>query len=59
MEPVQQHIISAGFRVPYELMTGDLSQVNFASSRVGLYEFHRMVEAVQWQVVIRMFCQRI
>ncbi|WP_444431464.1 phage portal protein [Rhodobacter capsulatus] len=56
---VQQHIISAGFRVPYELMTGDLSQVNFASSRVGLHEFRRMVEAVQWQVVIPMFCQRI
>lgn len=56
---VQQHIIAAGFRVPYELLTGDLSQVNFASSRVGLSEFRRMVEAVQWHVVIPQFCQPV
>ncbi|PQO23084.1 phage portal protein, partial [Rhodobacteraceae bacterium WD3A24] len=31
---VQLHTIAAGYRVPYELMTGDLSQVNFSSSRV-------------------------
>lgn len=56
---VHQHIISAGFRVPYEYLTGDLSQVNFASSRVGLNEFRRMIEAVQWQIVIPMFCEPI
>ncbi|PQO21769.1 phage portal protein, partial [Rhodobacteraceae bacterium WD3A24] len=56
---VQLHTIAAGYRVPYELMTGDLSQVNFSSSRVGLNEFRRMVEAMQWQVVIPMFCERI
>lgn len=56
---VQLHIIAAGFRVPYALMTGDLSQANFASSRVGLNEFRRMIEMVQWQIVIPMFCQRI
>ena len=56
---VQLHIIAAGFRVPYELMTGDLSQVNFSSSRVGLNEFRRMVDAVQWQIVIPMFCEPV
>jgi len=56
---VQLHIIAAGWRVPYELMTGDLSQVNFSSSRVGLNEFRRMVEAMQWQMIIPMFCQPI
>lgn len=56
---VQLHIIAAGFRVPYALMTGDLSQANFASSRVGLNEFRRMIEVVQWHVVIPMLCQRI
>jgi lambda family phage portal protein len=56
---VQQHTIAAGFRVPYALLTGDLSQVNFSSSRVGLNEFRRMVEAVQWHTVIPMFCERI
>ncbi|WP_240484746.1 phage portal protein [Pseudoponticoccus marisrubri] len=35
------HTISAGFRVPYELLTGDLSQVNYSSIRAGLVEFRR------------------
>lgn len=56
---VQLHGIAAGFRVPYALMTGDLSQANFASSRVGLNEFRRMVEMVQWSVVIPMICEPI
>ncbi len=56
---VQLHVISAGFRVPYALMTGDLSQSNFASSRVGLNEFRRMVEQLQWQTVIPMFCEPV
>ncbi|MDO5606642.1 MAG: phage portal protein, partial [Paracoccus sp. (in: a-proteobacteria)] len=56
---VQLHIIAAGFRVPYALMTGDLSQANFSSTRAGLNEFRRMVEQIQWQVVIPMFCEPI
>jgi lambda family phage portal protein len=54
---VQCTIVSAGFRVPYALLTGDLSQSNFASSRVGLNEFRRMIDMMQWQIVIPMFCQ--
>lgn len=50
------HTISAGFRVPYELLTGDLSQVNYSSIRAGLVEFRRMIDAVQWQLFIPMFC---
>ena len=53
---VQLHIIAAGFRVPYALMTGDLSQTNFSSSRVGLNEFRRMIDQLQWQTIIPMFC---
>lgn len=56
---VQMHIIAAGFRVPYALLTGDLSQTNFSSSRVGLNEFRRMVEQLQWQTVIPMLCEPI
>lgn len=55
----QMHLIAAGFRVPYALMTGDMAEANFASSRVGLNEFRRMVEQVQWQTVIPMFCQPV
>lgn len=56
---VQWHYIAAGFRVPYSLVTTDLSQNNFASSRVGLNDFRRMVEAIQWHLVIPVWCQPI
>ncbi len=56
---VQQHLIAAGFRVPYAVMTGDLSQANFSSNRAGLNEFRRMVDQIQWTVVIPMLCDRI
>ncbi len=56
---VQLHIVAAGFRVPYALLTGDLSQANFASSRVGLNDFRRMIDMMQWQMLIPMFCQPV
>lgn len=56
---VMLHIIAAGWRVPYELLTGDLKQVSFSSSRVGLQEFRRMIESLQWQMLIPMLCQPI
>lgn len=56
---VQAHDIASGFRLPYELLTGDLRQVNFSSSRIGLNEFRRMIEMMQWLVVIPMFCDRL
>jgi len=55
----QLHIIASGFRVPYALMTGDLSQTSFSSSRVGLNEFRRMVSQLQHQTVIPMFCDPV
>lgn len=56
---VQMLAIAAGFRVPYALMTGDMSQSNFSSNRAGLNEFRRMVEQLQWLTVIPMFCQKV
>jgi lambda family phage portal protein len=55
----QLHIISAGFRLPYELLTGDLSQVNYSSIRAGLVEFRRLIDAVQWQIFVPVFCQPV
>ena len=51
--------IAAGLGVPYEVLTGDLSQVNFSSIRAGLLEFRRRVEAVQNNVIIFQFCRPI
>lgn len=50
--------IAAGARMTYELLSGDLSQVNFSSIRAGLIEFRRMIKALRTQVFIRLFCRR-
>lgn len=42
------HTIAAGARTPYALMTGDLSQVNYSSGRIGLTQFYRTMETLQW-----------
>ncbi len=42
--------------MPYELLAGDLSQVNYSSIRAGLVEFRRMIDAAQWQLFIPMLC---
>jgi lambda family phage portal protein len=51
--------IASGVGVPYELMTGDLSQVNYSSYRAGLVDFRRRVEQDQWQIHVPVVCQRI
>jgi lambda family phage portal protein len=44
--------IAAGARLPYELLTGDFSQSNFASGKLGLLEYQRFVMVVQWHYLI-------
>jgi len=39
------HGIAAGIGVTYEALTGDLSQVNFSSARMGWLEFGRNIKA--------------
>lgn len=41
------HTISAGAGVPYELISSNLSEVNFSSARVGLHEFRRRVDTLR------------
>jgi lambda family phage portal protein len=51
--------IAAGLGVPYEALTGDLSDVNYSSIRAGLVEFRRRVEAIQHQVIVFQACRPI
>lgn len=44
--------ISAGLGITYEAMTGDLSNVNFSSGRMGRMEMDRNVSAWQWLMMI-------
>ena len=56
---VELHAISAGLGIPYELLTGDLSEVTYTSHRGGLVQFRAAVEADQWQLVIPQLCRPI
>lgn len=56
---MELHLISAGIGVPYESMTGDMSEVNFSSARIRQIEFRRDVEQEQWLVVIPCLCDQV
>jgi len=49
--------IAAGIGITYEGMTGDLSNVNFSSGRMGWLEFQRNVNHWQWNILIPKFCE--
>lgn len=51
--------VSAGVLLPYEVETGDLSQVNYSSIRLGLVEFQRVIKALQMQIVIPLVCRKV
>jgi lambda family phage portal protein len=51
--------VSAGLNITYEALTGDLSEVNFSSARMGWQEFGRSIESWRWQLVIPRMCNRI
>jgi len=53
------HSVAAGYLVPYELLTGDLSEVSFISGRFGLTEFRGLVETIQWLCIIPMMMNQI
>lgn len=48
----QLHLVAAGMGVTYEMMTGDMREVNFSSARVRQIEFRRRVEQRQWITII-------
>lgn len=56
---VQLYALAAGLGVTYEMLTGDLSQVNFSSSRMGAIEFRRQAAQTQWHVMVPRFCQPV
>lgn len=55
----QLHLIAAGYGVTYEMMTGDVSDVNFSSARVRMLDFRREAEVEQWTRIIPKLCDRI
>lgn len=55
----QLHLIAAGWGITYEMMTGDVSEVNFSSGRLGAMEFRRNAEQTQWLLLVPKLCQPI
>jgi lambda family phage portal protein len=51
--------IASGIGLTYEALTGDLSQVNFSSARMGWLEFQRSVEHWREHVLKPMFLDRV
>jgi len=51
--------IAAGYRMPAFLVSGDLSDINYSSMRGDLVEFRRLVGAMQWQIFIPGFCEKV
>lgn len=49
------HKIAAGYQVPYSVLTGDFTQVNFSSGRMGWLEFQRLIEQWRWNMIIPRF----
>ncbi|RQZ24174.1 phage portal protein [Burkholderia sp. Bp9017] len=56
---IELRAIAAGADLTYEQLTGDYSQVNFTSGRMGKMEFKRIMEQKQWLIVIPMLCERV
>lgn len=46
------HEIAAALGLPYEVLTGDLSAVNYSSIRAGLVEWRRRIEMLQHNVIV-------
>lgn len=51
--------IAAGVGLPYEILTGNLSEVNFSSARISWGEFQRLIDDWRWNLVIPQFLNRI
>src|ERR1019366_4204351 len=49
--------IGDGGDAPDELLSGDLSNVNYSSYRAGMLGFRNTIEAFRWLTLIPMFCR--
>ncbi|MBI1207632.1 MAG: phage portal protein [Azospirillum sp.] len=58
---VREHLraVAAGLGIPYELLTGDLSSVNYSSIRAGLVEFRKKLSHWQHNVIVFRLCRPV
>lgn len=53
---MQLHAIAAGTGTTYAMLSGDLKDVNFSSTRVGQIDFDEQVDQWQWLMMIPQAC---
>ena len=53
---VEQHAIAIAYGIPFELLTGNLSEVNYSSFRAGMLQFLREVDSYRWNTLIPTLC---
>ncbi len=51
--------ISTGLNLPYFLLLGDFSQVNYSSSRMGMNEFYKKIDSIRWHMIIPQLCEPV
>lgn len=51
--------VAAGLGLSYEALTGDLSETNFSSGRMGWLEMQRTIEHHRWHMHIPQFCDGV
>jgi lambda family phage portal protein len=56
---MQFRAVAAAMGITYEMLTGDLTQVNYSSIRAGLLEFRRRCEAIQHGVIVHQLCRPV
>jgi lambda family phage portal protein len=56
---MQFRAVAAAMGITYEMLSGDLTQVNYSSIRAGLLEFRRRCEAIQHGVIVHQLCRPI
>lgn len=47
---------ATAYGVPYEIATGDMSQVSFISGRLGMLQFNRNIDIWRWHMLIPHMC---
>lgn len=53
------HAIAAGLGVSYEALTGDLSEINFSSARMGWNEMDRNIQSWRENIIIHQFINHV
>lgn len=51
--------VASAYGVTYEVISGDYSNVNFSSGRMGWIEMHRNINSIQWNMFIPKFCDGV